>query len=170
MREKWQKQLPLMPQIKDHSQCQELEAISHLIDANSTICDYVLQDLSRGKVLSHRQGANGMSADQVLRCAIAKTLFGFTYEELAFHLVDSQSLNWFCRIGIAEEGFKKSALNKNIKAIRDITWQKINAELLGHAKAHKIERVGKCALTAPVSRPISTTLPMRRCSGMLCGS
>jgi IS5 family transposase len=95
MREKWQKQLPLMPQIKDHSQCQELEAISKLIDANPTICDYVLQDLSRGKVRSHRQGANGMSADQVLRCAIAKTLFGFTYKELAFHLVDSQSLNWF---------------------------------------------------------------------------
>lgn len=140
MREKWQKQLPLMPQIKDHSQCQELEAISNLIDANSTICDYVLQDLSRGKVLSHRQGANGMSADQVLRCAIAKTLFSFTYEELAFHLVDSQSLSWFCRIGIAEEGFKKSALNKNIKAIRDTTWRKINAELLGHAKAHKIEK------------------------------
>jgi IS5 family transposase len=140
MREKWQKQLPLMPRIKDHSQCQELEAISKLIDANPTICDYVLQDLSRGKVLSHRQGANGMSADQVLRCAIAKTLFGFTYKELAFHLVDSQSLNWFCRIGIAEEGFKKSALNKNIKAIRDTTWQKINAELLGHAKSHKIEK------------------------------
>ncbi len=140
MREKWQKQLPLMPQIKDHSQCQELEAISKLIDTNPTICDYALQDLSRGKVRSHRQGANGMSADQVLRCAIVKILFGFTYEELAFHLVDSQSLNWFCRIGIAQEGFKKSALNKNIKAIRDTTWQKINAELLGHAKTHKIEK------------------------------
>lgn len=79
MREKWQKQLPLMRQIKDHSQCQELEAISKLIDANPTICDYVLQDLSRGKRPAQRQGANGMSADQVLRCAIAKTLFGFTY-------------------------------------------------------------------------------------------
>jgi IS5 family transposase len=140
MREKWQKQLPLMPRIKDHNQCQELEAISKLIDANPTICDYVLQDLSRGKVRSHRQGANGMSADQVLRCAIAQTLFGFTYEELAFHLVDSQSMSWFCRIGIAEEGFKKSALNKNIKAIRDTTWQKINTELLGHAQSHKIEK------------------------------
>jgi IS5 family transposase len=58
-----------------------------------------------------------MSADQVLRCAIVKNLFGFTYKELAFHLVDSASLSWFCRIGIADKGFKKSALNKNIKAI-----------------------------------------------------
>jgi hypothetical protein len=42
---------------------------------------------------------------------------------LAFHLVDSQSLNWFCRIGIADKGFKKSALNKNIKAISADTWK-----------------------------------------------
>lgn len=168
MREKWQKQLPLMPQIKDHSQCQELEAISNLIDTNSTICDYVLQDLSRGKVLSHRQGANGMSADQVLRCAIAKTLFDFTYEELAFHLVDSQSLSWFCRIGIAEEGFKKSALNKNIKAIRDTTWQKINAELLGHAKAHKIEkgrevRIDCTCVETHIHHPTDATLLWELC-------
>ena len=140
MREKWQKQIPLMPQIKEHSRCQELEVISNIIDANSTICEHVLQDLNRGKTIDSRQGANGMSADQVLRCAIVKTLFGFTYEELAFHLVDSQSLGWFCHIGITEKGFKKSALNKNIKAIRDTTWQIINSDLLGYAKAHDIEK------------------------------
>ena len=81
-----------------------------------------------------------MSADQVLRSAIVKTLFNFTYEQLAFHLVDSQSLSWFCRIGFAEAGFKKSALNKNIKAISDTTWQMINTELLGYAKTHNIEK------------------------------
>ena len=150
MREKWQKQRPLMPQLKDHTQCQELEAISRLIDTNPTICDLVLQDLSRGKIPAHRQGANGMSADQVLRCALVKTLFGFTYEELAFHLVDSQSLAWFCRIGIADDGFQKSALNQNIKAIRDTTWQQINAELLGHAQAHNIEKGRKVRIDCTV--------------------
>jgi IS5 family transposase len=81
-----------------------------------------------------------MSAEQVLRCAIVKTLFNFTYEELAFHLVDSQSLSWFCRIGIGDKGYKKSALNKNIKAISDTTWQMVNAELLGYAKEKDIEK------------------------------
>jgi IS5 family transposase len=81
-----------------------------------------------------------MSADQVLRSAIVKILFNFTYQELAFHLVDSQTLSWFCRIGIADKGFKKSALNKNIKAISDTTWQMINTDLLGYAKAKKIEK------------------------------
>jgi len=140
MREKWQKQMPLMSQIKDHSQCRELEVISRIIDAKPTICEHLLRDLNRGKTIASRQGASGMSADQVLRCAIVKTLFSFTYKDLAFHLVDSQSLGWFCRIGIAEKGFKKSALNKHIKAICDTTWQMINSELLGYAQAQKIEK------------------------------
>jgi IS5 family transposase len=107
-------------------QSKELEVISTIIDANPTICDRVLQDLNRGKNIAHRKGANGMSAEQVLRAAIVKTLYNFTYKDLAFHLVDSQSLSWFCRIGIADKGFKKSALNKNIKAISASTWQMIN--------------------------------------------
>ncbi len=132
--------MPLMPQIKDHAQSRELKTISSIIDANPIICDYVLQDLNRGKNIAHRNGANGMSADQVLRCAIVKVLFNFTYEELAFHIVDSQSLSWFCRIGIADKGFKKSALNKNIKRISEPTWQMVNTELLGYAKKENIEK------------------------------
>ena len=140
MREKWQKQMPLMSHILDHAQSRELEVISGIIDANPNICDYILQDLNKGKSASQRAGAKGMSADQVLRCLIVKTLFGFTYEELAFHIVDSQSLRWFCRIGIAEEGFKKSALNRNIKVVSDQSWETINRDILGFAKQEKIEK------------------------------
>ena len=43
MREKWQKQMPLMAHIKDHPQSKELEAISTIIDATTTICEKVLQ-------------------------------------------------------------------------------------------------------------------------------
>jgi IS5 family transposase len=140
MREKWQKQMPLMHPITDHAQSKELKVISNIIDANPIICERVLQDLTKGKNVAHRKGANGMSAEQVLRSAIVKTLFNFSYKDLAFHLVDSQSLSWFCRIGIAGKGFKKSALNKNIKAISATTWQMINTDLLGYAKQEKIEK------------------------------
>ncbi len=116
-----------------------IEAIS-TIDATPTICEKVLQDLNRGKAQPRRTGANGMSADQVLRCATVKVLFNFTYEELAFHIVDSQSLRWFCRIGIAQEGFQKSALNSNIKRISDAAWELINRDLLGYAKDQGIEK------------------------------
>ncbi len=140
MREKWPKQMPLMSHILDHPQSQELEVISGIIDANPTICEHILQDLNRGKSEAQRTGAKGMSAEQVLRCIIVKVLFGFTYEDLAFHIVDSQSLRWFCRIGIAEEGFKKSALNRNIKVISDRTWEMINRDIIGYAKQEGIEK------------------------------
>jgi IS5 family transposase len=140
MREKWQKQMPLMAHILDHPQSQELEVISSIIDENSNICQHIWQDLIAGKSEAQRAGAKGMSADQVLRCIVVKTLFGFTYEELAFHIVDSHSLRWFCRIGIADEGFKKSALNRNIKAITEQTWEMIHRDILGYAQREDIER------------------------------
>ncbi len=140
MREKWPKQMPLMAHILDHPQSKELEVISGIVDAKPTICEYILQDLNRGKSKTQRAGAKGMSAEQVLRFIIVKVLFGFTYEELAFHIVDSQSLRWFCRIGMAEEGFKKSALNRNIKAISDQTWEMVNRDILEYAKKEGIEK------------------------------
>jgi len=129
-----------MAHIQDHTQSQELAMISNIIDSNPTICLHILQDLNKGKAVSRRTGAKGMSADQVLRCAVVKTLFSFSYEDLAFHIVDSQSIRWFCRIGIADEGFKKSALNRNIKCISERTWEIINRELLGFAEQEKIEK------------------------------
>ena len=140
MREKRQKQMPLMDHILDHPQSKELEVISAIIEANPTICQFILQDLTKGKSEAQRAGAKGMSADQVLRCVVVKILFGFTYEELAFHIVDSQSLRWFCRIGIADEGFKKSTLNRNIKAISPQTWEMINRQILGYAQKENIEK------------------------------
>jgi Transposase domain (DUF772) len=71
-----------------------------------------------------------VSAEQVLRCIVIKILFAFTYEDLAFHIVDSQSLRWFCRFGMVEEGFRKSVLNRNIKGISHLTWQMINRDIL----------------------------------------
>jgi IS5 family transposase len=140
MRKKRQKQMPLMPQNIDHPQAWELEAISRIIYQKPTICDHVMQDLFKDRPATVKSGANGMTAEQVLRAAIVKMLFSFTYQELAFHIIDSQSIRRFCLIGIADKGFKKSVLNKNIKAISPKTWQTINHELIDYAKDQKIEK------------------------------
>ena len=129
-----------MAHIQEHEQNQELMMISRIIDSNPTICQHILQDLNRGKVVFKRTGADGMSADQILRCAVVKTLFNFSYKALAFHIVDSESLRWFCRIGFAGKGFKKSTLNGNIKCITAQTWELINHALLGFAEREKIEK------------------------------
>ena len=79
MREKHQKQMPLMPHIKDHPQSKELETIIAIIDKNPIISEMVLQDLTRGKSMVQHAGAKGMTADQVVRSAVVKTLYHFTY-------------------------------------------------------------------------------------------
>ena len=132
--------MTFMPQETDHPQARELEAISRLLDSKPNIYEFVLQDLSWGYQSDSPAGARGMTAEQVVRAAIVKILFGFTYEELAFHMVDSMSIRRFCGIGVADKGFKKSALNSNIKSISDETWQLINNEILAYAGEEKIEK------------------------------
>jgi len=150
MREKQQKQLPLMEPASDHPQQNELEVISNIIDSTPTIRERVLQDLNKGKTIIRRTGANGMSADQVIRAGIVMRLFDFTYKDLAFHISDSRCLRRFCRIGFADKGFQKSALNGNIKSLSDETWEAIFRDLLGHAKDEKIEKGRKVRIDCTV--------------------
>ena len=140
MRKKSKKQMPLMPEAIDHPQAIELENISRILDANPTICDFAMQDLSEGSKKAGRSGAHGMTADQVVRAAIVKQMLNFTYKELAFHIIDSNSLRRFMRIGIADKGFKKSVLNKNVKALSPQTWEAINGQLVQYADKEKIEK------------------------------
>ena len=143
MRKKVQKQIPLMPSKIDHPRADELEAISRIIDSNPIICDLVMQDLRKSQPATENSGADGMSCEQVLHAAIVKMLFGFPYRHLAFHIVDSLSIRRFCKIGIADTGFKKSVLHKNINALSETTWQAINQILIEYAKDQKIERVAE---------------------------
>ncbi|WP_319524350.1 transposase [uncultured Desulfosarcina sp.] len=141
MREKQQKQMPLISLPTGHPREVELEMISKILDKTPNIYDHVLQDLNGGlKIERQRTGANGMSAEQVTRAAIVMKLFNFTYEDLAFHISDSRSLRRFCRIGIFDKGFKKSALNENIKRICPETWELISLDLLAYAKDNNIEK------------------------------
>jgi len=64
MRKKSKKQMPLMPEVSDHPQSVELENISRILDANPTICDLAMQDLSDVSKNASRSGARGMTADQ----------------------------------------------------------------------------------------------------------
>ena len=149
MREKRQKQLPLMSAPTDHPQAQELERISQILDQNPIIYDLVMQDIQKKPVRS-RAGAKGMTAEQVIRTAIIKQMFGFSYEELAFHIIDSKSMRRFCLIGIAEKGFKKSVLNKHIKAISPRTWEAVNTRMVRWAESEGIEKGRKVRIDCTV--------------------
>ena len=139
MRKKNQKQLPLMITGIDHPHADELQAISQILDSNPIINKWVLQDLTLDKMLTDT-GAEGMTAEQVIRTAIIKQMEGYSYEELAFHLLDSICYRNFCRMGIADKGYKKSALCNNIKAISPNTWEAINRILVAYGQDIKIEK------------------------------
>ena len=139
MRKKNQKQMPLMPSNIDHPRARELDRISQILDSIPTITDMVLQDLTHD-IKSRTRGAEGMTAEQVLRAAIIKQTEGFSYDALAFHLSDSTTYRNFCRIGLINKGFKKSALCKNIKAISPETWESINRLLTAYGEDKNIEK------------------------------
>ena len=172
MREKWQRQMPLMPEIADHCQAQELQVISSIIGSKPIICQHALQDLSGGAKNYNNSGAKGMSAEQVIRAAIVKNLFGFSYEALAFHMVDSQSIRAFCLIGIADKGFKKSVLQQNIKALSSSTWEMIHREILGYAAEQGIEkgrstRIDCTVVESNIHTPSDSTL-LNDCVRVFC--
>jgi IS5 family transposase len=149
MRKKSKKQMPLMSTAVDHPRAEELHAISRILDSSPIIYDLVMQDLCPKKIKSSA-GAKGMSAEQVIRAAIVKQMFEFSYQDLAFLLVDSVSLKRFCHIGIADKGFKKSVLCKNIKAISAQSWQAVNRCLVRYAKDTGIEKGRQVRMDATV--------------------
>jgi|GEM_PF-2438827 len=139
MRKKYKEQLPLMGRTADHPHAVEMELIDKILEKASTIYKLALQDLTR-EVKSKETGANGMSTEQVVKAAIIKQSRGFSYGELAFHIVDSGCYRKFMKIGFADKRFSSSALCASIKALSTETWEAINRVIVGYANETKVEK------------------------------
>jgi len=133
MRRTVRDQLPLVPASLDHEHARELQAVGAILDAHPEFARWVQADLLAGGIDADC-GREGMSGEQVLRALVIKQSNGFSYEDLAFHLADSQSYRAFCLIGIADTPPKKSTLQRNRKS-----------------RASKM--ASACAATRPSSKP-----------------
>ncbi len=135
-----------------HEHARELEVMDQILCANPTIVRLVWKDLQAhvDKELL-RFGRHGLSAQQVLRAAIVKQMNGFSYEALAFHLADSLTYRRFCGFTHPLDVPRKSALAKNVKRIREATWQKINQVILQYAEAQGVEDGRKVRIDATVT-------------------
>jgi IS5 family transposase len=138
----------------------ELEAISKLLNESRQILDYVYDDLVALK--DPETGRLGMTAEQVLRCAILKQYRNLTYEELAFHLVDSRSFRAFAKL---EWGQKPAAstLQENIKSVSEATWETINRVIIGYAAKQDLEkgrtiRMDSTAVESDIHYPTDSSL------------
>ena len=88
-------------------------------------------------------------------------MHSFSYEALAFHLADSQTLRVFCRFGITDKIPKRTALAQNSKRINGSTLEQVNRILLGAAKSAGVERGHKADRDEKVERSTPAAIPRR---------
>ena len=150
MRTTIQTQMPIVNPYIDHDHAQELEAISEILDTEPAIVGLVYDDLIRGGIEADN-GREGMTAEQVLRALIVKQMNEFSYEELAFHLVDSSTYSAFCRFGFGRKSVPRSTLQRNIKRVRPETMEGVNRLLLYRACEEGIERGRKVRIDTTVT-------------------
>lgn len=162
MRQIVRDQLPLVPAPFGHDHVRELQAVRAILDAHPEFAKWVQADLLAGGIAADR-GRKGMSGEQVLCALIIKQSNGFSYDDLAFHLVDSQSYRAFCLIGFVDKPPKKSTLQRNLKAVRAETLERINRVLVHHAQEHGIEdgqrlRSDSTVVKAAIHEPTDSSL------------
>ena len=121
----------------------ELEVMSQILDETPKVLNQVFKDLigtNKSDV-----GRMGLTAEQVLRAAILKQHRNLTYEELAFHLEDSQSFRAFARMEMGQYP-GGSTLQENIKALKEETWEHVNQLVTGYAQKEGFEKGQKVRL------------------------
>tara|TARA_R110002111_G_C5963728_1_gene369721 strand:+ start:113 stop:1456 length:1344 start_codon:yes stop_codon:yes gene_type:complete len=160
MRQKRTVQSSIFDVYAEHDIGRELKAMSDWLDAHSEMLEWVAEDLCRPNI--QHTGRIGLSAESILRCAILKQYRQLSYEELAFFLEDSLSLQAFARLPFSFRP-KKSALQAGISSIRDESWERINQLILKVARQEKIEtgrrvRVDSTVTRAPILIPSDSNL------------
>jgi len=161
MRQARQKQLNLTPSWLPLEHASELAAMDRVVDQTPAIAELIWKDLNADRAVKNA-GAEGLSAEQVLRALIVKQLNGFSYRELAFHLADSMSYRTFCRLCLGQRP-SKTMLAACIKAIRYETLEQINRLIVGIAHEKKIEdgtraRVDTTVVQSNIHAPLDSNL------------
>jgi len=138
----------------------ELEVMSQILDETPKVLDQVFKDLIG--INKSDVGRMGMTAEQVLRSAVLKQYRNLTYEELAFHLEDSQSFRAFSRMEMRQYP-SGSTLQENIKALKEETWEHINQRVTGYAQKEGFEkgqkvRIDSTGVESTIHYPTDATL------------
>ena len=147
MRIKSNPQYSIFNYFGEHKLGKELSAISKLLDEHYELYDLAADDLIRVNI--KETGRRGLNVESVVRCAILKQHRQLTYDELTFHLEDSQSFQAFARLDCKTP--KKSVLQKTITLIKSETWEKINQKLLEVALIKKVENGNKIRIDSTVT-------------------
>ncbi len=160
MRRKYNSQMNLFTSVTSNQIARELEHVSQILNANPKLVELVYQDLTRAK--RHDTGREGMTAEQVLRCAILKQYRQLSYEELAFHLEDSTAFRHFSCLEMGQYP-SKSILQENITSIAEETWEALHRDVVEYARRENIEtgkkvRIDSTAIETDIHHPTDSSL------------
>lgn len=139
MRASVEQQLSLVPGPVDHPHAEALELVALGLDrAVEKVGELVQADLTRG-LKAPRRGRRGMSGRQVLAALVIKQMNGFSYEELGFHLADSDSYRRLAGYGVADRVPSPKTLQRNIKKLRPETLELINRSIIKRSQSLGVE-------------------------------
>lgn len=160
MRQKRSPQISIFHALAATEIGKELAAISLIIDQTPQMLDPVYHDLVGVKQTDN--GRTGMTAEQVLRCAILKQYRNLSYEELSFHLSDSKTFRTFARLERTRHP-STSTLQENIKSLSEQTWEAVNKAVIASASKTGIEtgrtvRIDSTAVECDIHYPTDSTL------------
>ena len=148
----------------------ELEVISQVLDRNPGILDLVFRDLV--KYQRTDTGRDGLTAEQVLRCALLKQYRELTCEELAFHLEDSMAFRSFARLpaktgadgGFASRDNLRLAQGRGVKDVRFAKKRGLRVlEMVRSLWVYKKLRNFRAGLEANISR-LKRAFGLERCN------
>jgi len=102
------------------------------------ILDKVLSDLGSVKTKG-KSGRTGMSAEQVLRALIVKTLEEYSYRDLEHASNDSISVRNFLKLNPFEKGFHYKTFQTNIKKLKEETIDLVNDSIKSFLLSEEID-------------------------------
>lgn len=143
-------QLPLTAPWIAHAHATELSAMSTLLDEQPALAALIQQDLETSCPRNPRTGRPGLTGEQTLRILIVRQLTGWTYAELAFHLLDSMTYRAFCRLSALTPTPSKSALAATLERVRPATLATMNDRLVTSATARRVEPARTVRMDATV--------------------
>jgi len=152
MRTPLRRQMPLSAPRSSHARAAELADIDRLLEDTPALAELVAADLPHAPGTSADRGRPGMSGEQVLRASFVKSMEDASYDDLAFHLDDSNTYRWFCRIAWGESGPSAATLQENIRRVRPETWAAVNVALVGKAVELGLETGGKTRIDCTVTK------------------
>ncbi|MGH7620439.1 MAG: ISNCY family transposase [Gemmatimonadaceae bacterium] len=156
-------QLPLTAPWIDHAHATDLAAMSALLDEQPALAALIQQDLEAGCPKNAHTGRPGLTGDQTLRILVVRQLTGWTYAELAFHLMDSMTYRAFCRLSALTPTPSKSALAATLERVRPATLAATNDRLVTSAPARRVEpartvRMDATVVPAAIHHPTDSNL------------